>query len=138
MTTFVTVGPEYNGGMVSVPHHHLFDKLLTDGCTVRLLPSSEFIEHIKPQRVAILEKRFIRRTMCTAHGIHVHFLHTLHITQIRSTVTRPASLRPPSMAVHTFHFHFHAVDIYAVSLTYLDRTKSKTFVGLVLRTVFVQ
>src|SRR5690606_36186176 len=119
MTTFVTVGPEYNGGMVSVPHHHLFDKLLTDGCTVRLLLSGEFIEHIPHHSLSILKKLFIRGIICTEHGIYVHFFDKLHITMILSLINRPVSLRSTNTAFHTFHFHFHVVDFSSITITKL-------------------
>src|SRR5690606_15717965 len=122
---FIAVRPENNRRMVFRDHHHFFQQLCARWRIVMTMPSAKLIHHIQPQRITYFQKMVVGWVMCHSDGIHIHFLHQLHVMDTDFFARCTPGFWMKRMSVDTFKFYFHPVDIDPIPFFYFDRSEPK-------------
>ena len=140
-STFVTVAPEDDAGMIDVSRHHLFYDLRTHNRLMSPMPAWLFTFHIETQRVAGIQKLRISRVVAQTNSIHIHALNQQHILDILLLRQRTTTLRTEGVTINALEDDLLPIDKHAVLLvaiigmTILYRTETKLLTLDVERTI---
>ena len=65
--------------MIHVARDHFLNQFGSHVVVVPIMPAGKFVQHIKAELIAQVQKLCVRRIMRHAHGVHVHVFHRLEV-----------------------------------------------------------
>ena len=117
--------------MVHVAHDHFVNQLRTNFVVVEMMPAGEFVQNVKAEFVAQIQKLFVRRIVRHTNGIHVRVLHRVDVEQLNRLAQGATGIRPEGMTIRAFQNNFVAVDVKSVTVMDFKRAESETLSDLV-------
>ena len=124
---FITITPPNNRRMIHVTFYHAFNQTYSGGGIILTMPSSQFVHHIKSERITSFQKFRVCRIMAQTDRIHIHAFHQKNIFYILLFTQRTATFRTEAMTIDTTYIDTHSVYIKSVAFTYFNGTETKVF-----------
>ena len=72
---FITIAPPDNRRMIHVTFYHAFNQTYSGGRIIFAMPASQFIHHIKSERITSFQKFRVSRIVAQTDRIHIHVFH---------------------------------------------------------------
>ena len=124
---FITITPPNNRRMIHVTFYHAFNQTYSGGGIILAMPASQFVHHIKSERITGFQKFRVSRIMAQTDRIHIHAFHQKNIFYILLFTQRTATFRTEAMTIDTTYIDTHSVYIKSVAFTYFNGTETKVF-----------
>ena len=125
-STFISLIPNDHRRMVYITIYHFLNQLRSCFGIVPILPTGEFVEHKKSQRITGSQKMIIRRIMKT-HCIHIHILYQVYIHHADAFAGTAATFGPNAVTVNSFHHDLSSVQVNTVAFSKIKRSKTDAF-----------
>ena len=124
---FITITPPNNRRMIHVTFYHAFNQTYSGGGIILAMPASQFVHHIKSERITGFQKFRVSRIMAQTDRIHIHAFHQKNIFYILLFTQRTATFRTETMAIDTTYIDTYSVYIKSVAFAYFNRAETKIF-----------
>ena len=124
---FITITPPNNRRMIHVTFYHAFNQTYSGGGIILAMPASQFVHHIKSERITGFQKFRVSRIMAQTDRIHIHAFHQKNIFYILLFTQRTATFRTETMTIDTTYIDTYSVYIKSVAFTYFNGTETKVF-----------
>ena len=107
-STFVTITPEHDTGMIHVTRQHFTDKTGTCRGIISILPASQLVDVEQTKGVAGIQEVFIGGIVRT-NGVHVHLFNELDILYAEFFIRGSSAIGVEGVAIDAFHYELGTV-----------------------------
>ena len=125
-TTFVSIVPDEDAGMVDVPVHHFLEQFRPGLGGIASMPACQFVQVEDTQRVAYVQEPRIRRIMAP-DGVHVHLPDQAGVLEILGLGGGPTAFRMETVPVHAFQDDLRPVHVQSVPGTEFHGPEADAF-----------
>ena len=115
MSAFIPIHPHDDRRMIDIVIDHLPHQFHSGFGIVMSMPSGQFIEHEKSQRITDIQKMIIRWIVTHPHRIHIHFLHQQYVFLTDASAGGASGFRPECMTIDALEFHPHTIYVDPVA-----------------------